>query len=135
MPIRIVLIVDNPGDAKWFRIMLDECGFDTVLKTYSGGIEALRALRSNPEADLVVIDWYMPQIDTRDLLDALREIPELALTPVAVFVPEHQREDLLREWRGGRFHLVSKPIDCDQLTAIVRPIGEADQQRHSTAVS
>jgi CheY-like chemotaxis protein len=123
MPIRIVLIEDNPGDSAWFQITLDECHLNTVLTIYSGGASALAALESVPEADILVVDWYLPAMEPRELLDHLREIPAFAHTPIAVFVPKHEEARLIREWYGGRLHIVFNPIDCDQLTAILKTMG------------
>lgn len=126
-PIRIVLIEDNPGDSTWFQITLDECQIETeiVLTVYSGGVAALETLHTVAEADLLAVDWYMPVMEPRDLLDKLREIPAFAHTPIAVFVPQHEEARLIREWYGGRLHVVTKPVDCDQLIAILKTIGGA----------
>ena len=124
-PIRIVLIEDNPGDSRWFQITLDECQLNTVLTVYSGAAAALDALRIVAEADLLAVDWYMPMMEARELLDKLRAIPAFEHTPIVVFVPEHEEARLIREWYGGRLHVATKPIGCDELTAILKTTGGA----------
>ena len=124
-PIRIVLVEDNPGDSTWFQITLDECQLNTVLTVYSGGVAALDALHNRAEADLLAVDWYMPMMEARDLLDKLRAIPAFLHTPILVFVPEHEEARLIREWYGGRLHVGTKPISCDELTVILKTIGGA----------
>ena len=122
-PFRIVLIEDNPGDSTWFQITLEECRLDAVLKVYADGLEALEALTLSVEADLIVVDWYLPVLEPRDLLDKLRAIPAFGQVPIAVFVPPHEEAQLIREWYGGRLHVVTKPIDCEQLTGILKTLG------------
>ena len=100
-PFRIVLIEDNPGDSTWFQITLEECRLNAVLKVYTGGLAALEALTLSAEADLLVVDWYLPVLKPDDLLDKLRAIPGFGHVPIAVFVPQHEEARLIRQWSAG----------------------------------
>ena len=110
-PIRIALIEDNPADVHWFRLTLQETPFDCDLQVFTGGQAAVQALENGAGADLLVVDWYLPTLEGRDLLDALNAIDHLRGKPIAVFAPEREIQQFENGWSGGRIHVLTKPVN------------------------
>lgn len=117
--IHIVVIDDNPADSRWFTIMLKETGYECECTVYNTGSSALEGLKLSCEADLIVVDWYMPSCEPMELLDALRVIPGVERIPFAVFAPQHECLELQRNWWGGKLLLLTKPVDPEKLSLLI----------------
>jgi two-component system response regulator len=101
-PVEILLVEDNPADAKLAQEGLQECAVPAELKVVPDCPEALRYLRGEGEyerapcPDLVMLDVKTPN---NDCLDALREMEadcKLRRIPVVVVSSSDSIEDLLR---------------------------------------
>jgi response regulator RpfG family c-di-GMP phosphodiesterase len=127
-PIRIALIEDNPADVHWFRITLEDTPYDCDLQVFTGGLAAVQELQQRPAADLLVVDWYLPMLEGRDLLDALSAIEHLRGKPMAVFAPARELGQFKTGWAGGRIHLLTKPVNPQMISDILRNIELTDSQ-------
>jgi DNA-binding response OmpR family regulator len=77
-----ILIADDDSDIRQaLRMFLEPCSFK-ILEA-GNGQEALQiAMQESP--DLILLDWFMPGMNGRDLLAALRSHAGLSETPVIV---------------------------------------------------
>ncbi|HEY5258729.1 MAG TPA: response regulator, partial [Candidatus Baltobacteraceae bacterium] len=116
---RSVLIVDD--DSR--NIMaLDAAlsAYDMNVVSAEGGLEGIEALRNHPEIDIVLMDIMMPEMDGYETIrrirgdERLREVPIVALTAKAM---KGDREACIA---AGASEYVSKPVDVDQLVALLR---------------
>jgi CheY-like chemotaxis protein len=128
-PIRIALIEDNPADVHWFRITLEETSFPCDLQVFTGGVSAVQGLQKGPAADLLVVDWYLPTLEGRDLLDALNAIEHLRGKPMAVFAPARELKQFETGWAGGRIHVLTKPVNASMIGSILGTIVLSDSQK------
>jgi signal transduction histidine kinase/CheY-like chemotaxis protein len=114
-----VLVIDDDATAReLIATHLRDEGFAVV--TAAGGREGLkRAQELHPAA--ITLDVLMPDLDGWTVLAALRGNPELADIPVvmATIVDQHRRGMTL-----GALGYLTKPIDRDQLIALLRPYQE-----------
>jgi signal transduction histidine kinase/CheY-like chemotaxis protein len=111
-----VLVIDDDGTAReLIANHLREEGFSVV--TANGGREGLRrAEEVRPIA--ITLDVLMPDLDGWTVLAALRGNPELADIPVVMAtVTDQQRKGMAL----GAAGYLTKPIDRDQLIALLRP--------------
>ena len=91
----ILLIEDNPGDARLLEEAFVECGLDHRLAVVTDGVEAMRYLRREKpyprgfRPDLILLDLNLPRKDGREVLmeiktdAALRRIPVVVLRQLA----------------------------------------------------
>ncbi|BCR04209.1 histidine kinase [Desulfuromonas versatilis] len=120
MPLRteiaLLLIEDNPGDARLLREMLDRSRFDLATRpTLGGGLDFLEA---NP-VDLVLLDLSLPDSHGLDTLHTLRErVPH---HPVVVLTGNDDDEIALGALHAGaQDYLVKGHFDEKLLTRSIR---------------
>lgn len=112
---RVLLVDDNP-DVVWsMSQLLDD--FDVV--TAGSGEEAL-ALLADQKVEVAVLDLGLPQMSGNDLARAIRSTPwggETLIVAATGWGDESDRE--LARNAGFDAHLV-KPLDIDELIALIR---------------
>lgn len=129
-PIHILLVEDNPGDARLtmeaFKEARQPCRFSHV----SDGQEALQLLRRiAPHAgatrpDLILLDLNLPRKDGRELLAEIKTDPLLRRIPVIVLTTSQADSDIQRAYDLNANCYVPKPADLDQFLKVVRCIDD-----------
>jgi CheY-like chemotaxis protein len=122
----ILLVDDNPGDARLMQEVLSEGGFDIRLSVAADGVEALDLLRgetafSDPGLpDLILLDLNMPCKDGRELLADLKQDEELRRIPVIVLTTSTAEEDVLGCYDLHANCYITKPVDLDHFLSVIR---------------
>jgi len=128
VPIEMVLVEDDPGDALLTRDAFAEYKVRNRLVVLSSGAEALAYLRGEGRhagrrlPDLILLDLNMPGISGRDVLALIHADPVLCRIPVVVLTSSDAEEDVLRSHRLGVDSYLRKPVDFASLVDVVRRI-------------
>jgi HAMP domain-containing protein/CheY-like chemotaxis protein/signal transduction histidine kinase len=116
---RTILITDDDTRNIYaLRSALED--FKMVVLSAESGADAIGLLRSHAEIDVVLMDIMMPEMDGYETIrrirarDEWRDLPILALTAKAM---KGDREQCLA---AGASEYISKPVDIDQLVALIR---------------
>lgn len=127
-PVEILLVEDNPGDARLTREALREGKIHNNLHHVRDGVEALAFLRREgaydkaPAPDLILLDLNLPRKDGREVLNELKQDPVLRLIPVVVLTTSEAEEDVLRSYQLHANCYITKPVELEKFIAIVRSI-------------
>jgi CheY-like chemotaxis protein len=127
-PIEILLVEDNPGDARLTREALAQSKVRNNLHHARDGEEAIAFLRREgafanaPTPDLVLLDLNLPRRDGREVLEDIKKDPLLKQIPVVVLTSSQAEEDILRSYRLHANCFITKPVDLEQLTKVVQGI-------------
>jgi CheY-like chemotaxis protein len=127
-PIEILLVEDNPGDARLTREALAQSKVRNNLHHARDGEEAIRFLRRQGEfadvrtPDLVLLDLNLPRRDGREVLEDIKKDPKLMQIPVVILTSSEAEEDILRSYRLHANCFITKPVDLEQLTKVVHAI-------------
>ena len=113
-----ILIVDDAGLVRaYYRDILERAGYrvDEALN----GVEALEKLLQE-DADLLIVDVNMPQMDGISFLKTLRrqKLP-LASTPAIVASTESEAHDMDSARAAGANHYLVKPLREETLLQYV----------------
>ena len=123
------LVVD---DSRSMRAILSkqlkELGFQVA--EAPGGVEALRILNEQGAFDLVLLDWNMPEMDGRTLLEKLRAEPEFAELPIMMVTTESEMEQVEVALEAGASEYLMKPFDRQALAEKLLLLG-FDPERKS----
>lgn len=129
-PIIILLVEDNPADARLTREALADGKVANRIHVVDDGIKAMAFLRRLPPyqdmpfPDIMLLDLNMPRMDGREVLAEIKADPRLKLLPVVVLTTSQADEDVLRAYQLQANCYVTKPVDLDQLIKVVSNIEE-----------
>lgn len=118
--IRVLLVEDHPVNLLVTRKMLDRIGCRT--DTAADGREAVEALKRN-EYDLVLMDCQMPEMDGFEATRVIRAPgsgvlnPAIPIIAMTAYARSGDREKCLE---SGMTDYLSKPVEPDQLSAVIR---------------
>ena len=126
--IEILLVEDNPGDARLAKEALRESKFWNNLNIAVDGVQALDYLRKKGKyadaatPDLVLLDLNLPKKDGREVLAEIKADDKLKRIPVVILTTSTAEEDILKTYDLHANCYISKPIDLDQFMKVVRSI-------------
>ncbi|BAY33081.1 response regulator receiver domain protein [Nostoc carneum NIES-2107] len=128
MPIEVLLVEDNPGDALLTRIALEDSKISVNLNVVEDGVEAMAFLRKQdkyadvPHPDIVLLDLNLPKKDGREVLAEIKGDEHLRRIPVVVLTTSQAEEDIVKAYNLAANCYITKPVDFDQFVRIVRSI-------------
>ena len=117
MPMRVLLIEDEPTTAKAVEMMLTAEGF-TVYTTASG--EEGLDLGMVYDYDMILLDLNLPDLHGYDVLKKLRVAK--VKTPVLVVSGISEMETKVRSFGFGADDYVTKPFDRAELIARIHAV-------------
>jgi len=127
-PIEILLVEDNPGDARLTREALAQSKVRNNLHHAKDGEEAIAFLRREgpfadvPQPDLILLDLNLPKRDGREVLEEVKSDLRLMHIPVVILTSSQAEEDILKSYRLHANCFITKPVDFEQLTRVVQGI-------------
>ena len=115
-----ILIVDDEADiCESIKTLLEDAGF--YVETVSSGPEALENLRKNANFDLVLIDFFMPEMSGRELLEKIREDSKLRELKCAFLtVAEFSGRGIGELKKLHSLDYIKKPFDNEDLVRRVK---------------
>ncbi len=117
MAAKLILIVEDDGDARFIlQALLSHAGYRVI--EAANGVEAVAsALRDRPE--LILMDIRMPLMDGLSAAQVIREVSEIAGTPIVAISAEPFEPDEAKAF-GRLFQGVfPKPVESARLLAAV----------------
>jgi two-component system, chemotaxis family, response regulator Rcp1 len=127
-PVDILLVEDNPGDARLMKEALAEARMRNRLHVMADGGEALAYLRrQDPFAgavrpDLILLDLNLPGKDGRDVLAEVKGDRDLRRIPLVILSTSRAEADIARAYDLHANAYVTKPLDIEQFITVVRSI-------------
>ena len=127
-PIEILLVEDNPGDARLAREALQDAKVRNALHWVVNGEEAMDFLRQEgkhdraPRPDLILLDLNLPRKDGREVLAEIKADPDLKRIPVVILTVSKDEEDVMKTYNLHANCFITKPIDLNQFIKVVKSI-------------
>jgi signal transduction histidine kinase/DNA-binding response OmpR family regulator/HAMP domain-containing protein len=84
------------------------------------GRKGIEALRANPDVELVLMDIMMPEMDGFEAMRAIRKMPEYRELPIIALTAQAMKGDRVRCIEAGATDYIAKPVEIDQLLALMR---------------
>lgn len=127
-PIDILLVEDNPGDARLAKEALKDSKLKNNLHIAEDGIEAMEFLNKKgqfanaPRPDLILLDLNLPRKDGREVLADIKSDENLKRIPVVILTTSQAEEDIIKTYNLHANCFISKPIDLNQFIKVVKSI-------------
>jgi len=118
----------TPGDVRLTREVLKDGRINNTLNVVEDGVEALAFLRHEggyadaKQQDLVLLDLNLPKKDGREVLAEMKADPALRRIPVIILTTSSAELDILDAYDLHANCYITKPVDLDQFTTVVRSI-------------
>jgi DNA-binding response OmpR family regulator len=113
---RVLVIEDDVDVVRVVRAYLERDGFE--VRSESDGESGLRSATADPP-DLVVLDWMLPRLDGRTVLERLRRTSRV---PVILLTARTEESDRVLGLEIGADDYVTKPFSPRELVARVRAV-------------
>jgi CheY-like chemotaxis protein len=84
------------------------------------GAEAIGLLRANSNVDVVLMDIMMPEMDGYETIRRIRARDEWKDLPIIALTAKAMKGDREQCLAAGASEYISKPVDIDQLVALIR---------------
>ena len=127
-PIDILLVEDNPGDARLAKESLKDSKIRNNLDIVGDGEEAMKYLNKEGKysdvsrPDLILLDLNLPKKDGREVLKEIKEHEDFKRIPVVILTMSKSEEDILKSYNLHANCFITKPIDLDQFIKVVKSI-------------
>ena len=95
--------------------ILREIGIE-VLEAKTG-LEALEQMKGNPDVELMLVDWNMPEMNGFDLIRAIRAERAYDRVRILMVTSEAQGEKVTQALSAGANEYLMKPFNKDVLVA------------------
>jgi len=126
IPIEILLVEDNPGDARLTQEALRGGNLRNTLHLVPDGVAALAFLRreepyrSVPRPDLILLDLNLPRMDGRELLGIIKSHEDWRCIPVIVLTTSNDDRDIREAYHLHANCFITKPVDLERLLTLMR---------------
>jgi len=128
VPIEILLVEDNPGDARLTQEALRDAKVRNNLHVVLDGVEALAFLRRQgkhaavPRPGLILLDLNLPKKDGREVLEEIKQDDQLRHIAIVILTTSQAEEDIIESYRLRANAFVTKPVDLEQFLKVVQSI-------------
>jgi len=125
-PVQILLVEDNPGDARLAQEALKDGKVFHTLHVVEDGIEAIAFLRrqgryaDSPRPDLILLDLNLPKKDGREVLAEVKADGSLKRIPVVILTTSEAEQDILTTYDLHANCYITKPVDLEQFINVVK---------------
>lgn len=127
-PIEILLVEDNPGDARLLEETFKEGKLINNLHHVKDGVEALQFLRCEDpfkdavRPDLILLDLNLPKKDGREVLADIKNDVTLRRIPVVVLTVSKAEQDIFRAYDLHANCYIAKPVNFEEFIKVVHSI-------------
>lgn len=128
--IEILLVEDSATDVMLAKEALAEGKITNHLSVVKDGVEAMAFLHQEgeysgvPRPDLILLDLNMPRKDGREVLSEVKADENLKQIPVIILTTSKAEQDVLNAYGLHANCYISKPVDFEQFTNVVRVIDQ-----------
>jgi HAMP domain-containing protein/signal transduction histidine kinase/CheY-like chemotaxis protein len=115
---KVLIVDDDVRNVFALTSALEAHGMEIVYA--ENGREALTQLKRNKDADLVLMDIMMPELDGYQTTEAIRQMPEFERLPIIALTAKAMKGDREKSIAAGASDYITKPVDIDQLVSLMR---------------
>jgi two-component system, chemotaxis family, response regulator Rcp1 len=130
MPIDILLVEDNIGDARLLGEVLLATNKNVRLHVVTDGIEAMMFLRYQgryvdaPRPNLILLDLNLPKMNGSEVLAWIKRNPHLRTIPVIVLTTSQVEADIESSYQLMASCYLAKPGELNEFEQLVKSLND-----------
>jgi two-component system chemotaxis response regulator CheY len=106
--VRALIVDDSRATRGIIRKILSEIGFEVFEAQH--GVEALERLKEMGHADVLLVDWNMPEMNGYDFLCSVRANPLYDKVPLMMVTSETEMSQMAKALKAGANEYIMKPF-------------------------
>jgi two-component system chemotaxis response regulator CheY len=118
---KILLVDDSSTMRRIQKNTLSSLGYTDVLEAEDGA-DALEKLRQNPDVQLTLMDWNMPNMTGIECLKAIKSNPATKAIPVMMVTSEAEKAKIIEAIQAGACNYLVKPFEAAALQEKIQGI-------------
>jgi CheY-like chemotaxis protein len=115
---RVLIVDDDMRNIFALSSVLEDKAMKVVAA--DNGRAAIDILREESDIDIVLMDIMMPEIDGLDTMREIRKMPACRDLPIIAVTAKAMKGDRERCIEAGAWDYLAKPVNVDQMLAVVR---------------
>jgi HAMP domain-containing protein/signal transduction histidine kinase/CheY-like chemotaxis protein len=115
---KVLIVDDDVRNIFSLTSALEQHGMEVVFA--ENGREGIEMLQNTPDVDVMLVDIMMPEMDGFETMETIRKLPEYRSLPIIAVTAKAMKGDREKCLESGATDYVSKPVDVDQLLAVLR---------------
>jgi CheY-like chemotaxis protein len=129
-PVEILMVEDSPSDVCVTRETLKDSKVLNHISVVNDGEEAMAFLRREGKyvkatrPDLILLDLNLPKKNGLEVLAEVKADEQLRRIPVVVLTTSSAEQDILKTYDLHANCYITKPVDLNQFSAVVKTIEE-----------
>ncbi len=105
-----ILVVDDSSTMRRIIVnTLHKLGYKDVIEA-EHGLDALAKLKENPDVQLILTDWNMPEMDGLTFVLTLRKSKTFNKIPIIMITTMGAKEDIVKALKAGVNNYIVKPF-------------------------
>ena len=128
LPIEILLVEDNLGDARLTAEAFRDCKLVNNLHHVRDGAEALAFVRgedgfeAQSRPDLILLDLNLPKTTGHEVLAELKNDEDFKTIPIVILTSSEAEIDIVKSYEMYANCYITKPVDLDKFLHVVKQI-------------
>jgi phosphoserine phosphatase RsbU/P len=128
---RVLVAEDDSMVRTLLERKLAKCGYDVI--TAENGRLAWEILQAEPNVDLLITDWVMPEMEGPELCQLARQLKRDRYLPIVLLTARAERDDLIEGLDAGADAFLRKPLNTSELQAHIRVLERIAAQEEQLA--
>jgi two-component system, chemotaxis family, response regulator Rcp1 len=130
MPLNVLLVEDNPGEARLTFETFRDANKAVRLHVVSDGVEAMAFLNRQgshaeaPRPVLILLDLNLPKMDGREVLARIKGDPALKTIPIAILTTSDAESDIRKSYELQANCYLTKPVRLEEFENLVRSVND-----------
>lgn len=127
-PIKILLVEDSPGDVRLTQEAFKDSKLCNKVYVVGDGVEAMDFLYKKKKytnasrPDIILLDLNLPKKNGREVLREIKGDENLKRIPVVILTTSKAEEDIIKSYNLHANCYITKPVDLNQFTRVVKSI-------------
>jgi len=107
--LKLLVVDDSSTMRRIIKNTLARLGYKDVLEG-ADGVEGWNALDSNPDVEMLITDWNMPEMNGLELVKKVRADERFADLPIIMVTTEGGKAEVITALKAGVNNYIVKPF-------------------------